>query len=197
MIHSTLAAGALFLVVDMIGARRGDLWLRLDRVMPSNGMIAALYFITAIAIAGMPPLSGFIGKLLILDATMPSPAASTIWTVILVTSLIAIYGLARAGTLLFWKCYQFQGPDQPDAPLDAPPGGPIPPKVEPDEQVQDLRDATAPWLAMLATALLLAGVVAMAVFADPAMRLANATAAQLHNPLGYIEAVLTVQEGTK
>lgn len=39
MIHSTLAAGALFLIMDMVGARRGDLWLRLDRVMPGNGWL--------------------------------------------------------------------------------------------------------------------------------------------------------------
>ena len=197
MIHSTLAAGALFLVVDLIGARRGDLWLRLDRVMPGSGVISVLYILTAIAVAGMPPLSGFIGKLLILDASAQSPAATVIWTVILVTSLIAIYGLSRAGTLIFWKCYEMQGPGAPEAPAAVPRPGPIPPKVEPDEPIQDLRDASATWLAMLATGLLIAGIVALSVFAQPAMRLAEDTARQLHNPVAYLEAVLTAQEGTK
>src|SRR5690606_7108747 len=50
LVHSTLAAGALFLIMDMIGARRGDLWLRSDRAMPDHGLIAALYFVAAIAI---------------------------------------------------------------------------------------------------------------------------------------------------
>ena len=31
----------------------------------------------------------------------------------------------------------------------------------------------------------------------PAMRLAEDTARQLHNPVAYLEAVLTAQEGTK
>src|SRR5690606_4132098 len=94
MIHSTLAAGALFLIMDMIGARRGDLWLRLEQVMPGNGLVAALYFIAAIAVAGMPPLSGFIGKLLVMQATRPAPGMVWIWATILITSLIAIYALA-------------------------------------------------------------------------------------------------------
>ena len=113
LIHSTLAAAALFLIVDMIGARRGDLWLRLAPIMPGNGMIAALYFVTAIAVAGMPPLSGFIGKLLILQATAEAPLMIWIWSIILVTSLIAIYGLTRAGSLVFWKCYEVEGPYSP------------------------------------------------------------------------------------
>lgn len=113
------------------------------------------------------------------------------------TSLIAIYGLSRAGTLIFWKCYEMQGPGAPEAPAAAPRPGPIPPKVEPDEPIQDLRDASATWLAMLATGLLIAGIVALSVFAQPAMRLAEDTARQLHNPVAYLEAVLTAQEGTK
>lgn len=198
MIHSTLAVGALFLVVDMIGARRGDLWLRLDRVMPGNGLVAGLYFVTAIAIAGMPPLSGFIGKLLVLDATRGQPV---IWATILVTSLIAIYGFTRAGTLVFWKSYSV--PDLP-APMPAPARadkpsaqGRIPTKLEPDEHIQDLGDAASPALTAVAVGLLLAGIVALTVFAGPAMRFAEATAAQLHNPGAYLHAVLDMQEGTK
>ncbi|KGJ06735.1 multisubunit potassium/proton antiporter, PhaD subunit (TC 2.A.63.1.1) [Paracoccus halophilus] len=198
LIHSTLATGALFLVVDLIGARRGDLWLRLDRVMPGNGMIAALYFITAIALVGMPPFSGFVGKLLVLQATADVSWSVTIWSVILITSLIAIYGLSRAGSLVFWKCYEVEGPDRPEAPKDpAAPSGPIPPRLEPDEQIQDLGDAPANWLALTATGLLLAGIVAMTVLAGPAVRMAEATAQQLHDPAVYIGSVLQGQEGTK
>ncbi|MFT4012355.1 MAG: monovalent cation/H+ antiporter subunit D [Paracoccus sp. (in: a-proteobacteria)] len=102
MIHSTLAAGALFLIVDMIGARReGDLWLRAGAA--PGGLIAALYFAAAIAVVGMPPLSGFVGKLLVMQATQSAPAAVWIWGTILTSSLIAIYGMARAGTTVFWK----------------------------------------------------------------------------------------------
>ena len=197
MIHSTLAAASLFLIVDMIGARRGDLWLRLAPIMPGNGIIAALYFMTAIAIAGMPPLSGFIGKLLILQATAEAPGMVWIWGIILVTSLIAIYGLARAGSLVFWKCYEVEGPYAPEPPAAPPREGPIPHKLEPDEHIQDLGDAASPGLTFAATGLLLAGIVALTIFAGPVMRFAGDTAHQLHDASAYLDAVLYQQEGTK
>ncbi|UFS64200.1 monovalent cation/H+ antiporter subunit D [Paracoccus denitrificans] len=197
MIHSTLAAGALFLIMDMVGARRGDLWLRLDRVMPGNGLVAALYFTAAIAVVGMPPFSGFIGKLLVMQATGATPAMVWIWATILITSLVAIYALSRAGSILFWKSFQLgPAPATASAPVPAPAtaGGP---KLEPDEPIQDLGDAPANWLAVASVVLLLSGIVALTAFAGPAMRLAEATAAQLHNPDAYVSAVLEGQEGTK
>ncbi|UXU76264.1 MULTISPECIES: monovalent cation/H+ antiporter subunit D [unclassified Paracoccus (in: a-proteobacteria)] len=165
LVHSTLAGAALFLVVDLIGQRRGDLWLRPGARLP--GALAALFFVSAIAVAGMPPLSGFIGKLLVMQASLQSPAVVWIWTVILVTSLVAIYGFSRAGSLLFWKS---------DGPAT---GEPMPP------------------LAVLAVGLLLAGLVALSLLAQPAMRFASQTAAQLHDPDSYLPAVLLQQEGTK
>ncbi len=103
LVHSTLAGAALFLVVDLIGARRGDPWLRPRPTMPGSGLVAVLFFVTAIAVTGMPPLSGFIGKLLVMQATAETPAVVWVWAVILLGSLVAIYGMTRAGSLLFWK----------------------------------------------------------------------------------------------
>lgn len=48
-----------------------------------------------------------------------------------------------------------------------------------------------------AIGLLLAGLVALTVLAGPAMRLAEDTALQLHDPTAYQDAVLLGQEGTK
>jgi multicomponent K+:H+ antiporter subunit D len=56
-------------------------------------MIAALYFGAAIGMAGMPPLSGFLGKLLVLDAARDHALMALIWTSVIVTSLIAIVGM--------------------------------------------------------------------------------------------------------
>ncbi len=110
LIHSTLAIAALFLIADLIAARGGDA-LHGGTALPQSGppqasppqsgLLACLFFATAIAVAGMPPLSGFLGKLLILQARWDQ--AAVVWPVILITSLIAVIGLARAGSLLFWK----------------------------------------------------------------------------------------------
>jgi multicomponent K+:H+ antiporter subunit D len=48
-----------------------------------NGLFAALFFAAAIAMAGMPPLSGFLGKLLVLDALRGAGVIGWAWTAIL------------------------------------------------------------------------------------------------------------------
>ncbi|WP_112873448.1 monovalent cation/H+ antiporter subunit D [Paracoccus endophyticus] len=198
MIHSTLAAGALFLVVDLIGARRagGSLWLRPLPPIAQGGIVAALFFAAAIGVAGLPPLSGFPGKLAILQATRQADWALAIWAVILLSSLIAIYGLSRAGSTVFWKAHEL-GPDP--APQAAPHESqrPLPAKVEPDEDVQDLADSASPALALTATGALVAGMVALAVFGGPVMDYARETARQLVDPAPYVDAVLLRQEGTR
>ncbi len=166
MVHSTLAAAALFLITDLVRERRGALGLSISPSAPirANGLIAAFFFAGAIAMAGMPPLSGFIGKLMILEATR---GVWWLWAVVLVTSLIAIVGFARAGSTVFWKAYAVEG-EAPDAP----------------------RDASAPGLAFTAAGGLLAGLVALTLFAGPASAWLNATAAQLYTPQAYISAVM-------
>lgn len=198
MIHSTLAAGALFLVVDLIGSRRqgGSLWLRPMPPIAQGGIVAAMFFAAAIGIAGLPPLSGFPGKLAILQATRYSADTLLIWTTILVTTLLAIYGLSRAGSMVFWRAYEHgTDPARLELPHDA--QRPLPPKVEPDEPVQDVADAASPALALTAAGALVAGMVLLTVLAGPVMDYAQATARQLADPMPYIEAVLLRQEGTK
>jgi multicomponent K+:H+ antiporter subunit D len=70
--------------------------------MKQAGMLGALYFIGAIAVVGLPPLSGFIGKALILQSTPDASEQVWLWPAILVSSLIALVAFSRAGTSLFW-----------------------------------------------------------------------------------------------
>lgn len=99
LVHSTLATAALFLIADLARTRR-------------DGLTAALYMAAAIAMAGMPPLSGFIGKLLILDALRSDPLA---WTAILIASLLTMIGFARSGSDLFWKAPSTNAPAESKA----------------------------------------------------------------------------------
>ncbi len=57
MVHSTLAAAALFLIVDLVAQSRGH--LRLVTAPPVAGapLIAGLFMAAAIAMTGLPPLS--------------------------------------------------------------------------------------------------------------------------------------------
>ena len=85
LIHSTLSGAALFLLSDRLQPRTGS---------------AILFFATALAVAGLPPLSGFLGKLMILQAS--TAQAGLIWPVILIGSFLMLLAFARQGSNLFW-----------------------------------------------------------------------------------------------
>ncbi|NML30163.1 monovalent cation/H+ antiporter subunit D [Paraburkholderia antibiotica] len=67
---------------------------------PSN-LAALLYLIAAVGAAGLPPLSGFLGKAMVLAAT-PTGAAAVLWPAVLLSSLLSIVALSRTGTRLLW-----------------------------------------------------------------------------------------------
>jgi multicomponent K+:H+ antiporter subunit D len=131
-----------------------------------NGQAALgfLFLAAAVAIAGLPPLSGFIGKLLILEATLTAPYWGAIWAMVLTTSLLALITFARIGSTLFWK-------SDATPPIAANRAGP------------HYREA-------LPALFLLTLLVALTVGAGPATGYMEATGAQVFEPGGYIEAVL-------
>jgi len=167
LLHSTLAGAALFLVVDLIARRRGPQGdaLTAGPRFGQSELLSGLFFLAAIGIVGLPPLSGFIGKLLILDGVRAAPEAAWIWATILITTLIGVLAFARAGSLIFWK----------SAPIE----GDIPPPV-PDDRTGGVLTAAG----------LLAGLAALSVMGGPVTAYTEATAAQLFEPQQYIAAVL-------
>lgn len=101
-LHSTLAAALLFLLADQIILRRGsDDYSRPAAAFAGSGALGSLFMIAAIAMVGLPPLSGFVGKILLLQAL--SAQAALTWSAILLGSLVTMVGFARAGSALFWR----------------------------------------------------------------------------------------------
>ena len=115
LIHSTLATALIFLVADLLSRRRTTLDLHTPAPVTQSGLVGSLYLAAAIAVAGLPPLSGFPGKLLILDAWRDQ--AAIIWPAVLITSFLMILGLSRAGSALFWKASDQPTPPPPHEPL--------------------------------------------------------------------------------
>lgn len=162
--HSTLSTAALFLLADVIARRRrgwGDA-LAPGPAFPGMGAAGLLFLIAAIAAAGLPPLAGFVGKLLILDAVRVHPAWPWIWGIILATTLIGVLALARSGSVLFWNIRE---------------GAAV-------RRLEPLARVAAP-AALMVTALML-----LALLAGPATGYAQAAADQLTRPAAYVEAVL-------
>jgi multicomponent K+:H+ antiporter subunit D len=162
MAHSTFALGSLFLLSGLLAAQRGEAQDRLAAgpALAQPALLGGLLLVGALSISGLPPLSGFVGKLLILQAVR-GEAVAWAWSAILATSLLAIVCWTRVGSLLIWSSER--GPAQ-------------------------ARGARAAELAP--AMLLAACSVALAAFAAPVHRFTDAAAAQLLEPAGYIEAVL-------
>ncbi|MEI4263264.1 monovalent cation/H+ antiporter subunit D [Roseovarius sp. D0-M9] len=172
IIHSTLAAAALFLVTDMVRSGRANLALTAAPPVPGAPLISAMFFVAAIAIVGLPPLSGFIGKLMVLDAALASPLVVWIWAVVLGTSLIGIIGFSRAGSTVFWKAKATSHPEDTQE-TEAPPP-PSPPSA----------------LAYTSVGGLLALLITLTIFAGQAHDYTIAIAAQLFDAGDYITEVM-------
>jgi len=182
LVHSTLSVASFFLIVDLLVANRpngGDALIEGPNYA-NRSIVGALYFVIAIALSGMPPLSGFIGKLLILQGAQQQPNWGWVWSVILVSSLIGIIGLSKSGSLLFWKC----GPKQADVEsLACTEVVSIAGSIEPTSTT-----SIAIPLVSIGAVLLL--IISLSVFAGPICMFMDATADQLRDRDQYNIAVL-------
>ncbi|MEO1453733.1 MAG: monovalent cation/H+ antiporter subunit D [Pseudomonadota bacterium] len=175
MVHSTFAAACLFLIADLVVTRRQADTLTPAPATLQNGLFAALFFAAAIAMAGMPPLSGFLGKLLILDALRAPGIIGWAWPAILVGSLLTIVGFARAGSALFWKSTAIAAPDPTPEAIAVPP------------------TASALQLAPAMAGIAMLG--ALSAFAGPVAGYLEGTATQLYDRQGYVSSVLNPGAG--
>ncbi|MBS69684.1 MAG: monovalent cation/H+ antiporter subunit D [Pseudomonas sp.] len=159
LVHSTLVAGGLFLLADLIARQRGDLGTDLISApaLRQPLLLGSLFFMGAISVAGLPPFSGFLGKVMLLRAIELGADAIALWAVVLVGGLGMLISLSRAGSLVFWR---------PSA-----------------EAVGQPADA----IRVLATVGLLLGSVMLVVAAGPLQAFVQATAAQLLDVAPYLQ----------
>jgi multicomponent K+:H+ antiporter subunit D len=109
MVQSTLVGGGLFLLAGHVAARRGELGDRLVRgpsVFGREWLLPA-WGILAVGMAGLPPFSGFIAKLMLLQSVDASLGGGVWrvawWSVLLLSSLGVLMVLSRATGPLFWQ----------------------------------------------------------------------------------------------
>jgi multicomponent K+:H+ antiporter subunit D len=164
--HSTFAGAVLFLVADLVARQRPTAGDRLDVGEPVRdvGLLATLYGVGAIAIVGLPPLSGFVGKIAVMQAT--GPDAERVWTMLLVSTLLTVIVVARAASALFWRTGSASVAGEMRPPI--------------------------PWPAQAAACGLAAVLVVLTLGAGPAFDYARDAARQLVERRGYVDAVFGV-----
>ncbi|WKS27438.1 Na+/H+ antiporter subunit D [Corynebacterium propinquum] len=112
MVHHILVQTALFLVVGLIERHAGTSSLRrLGSLMYTAPIIAVLYLIPALNLGGIPPFSGFMGKVMLFHAGAEANTWMS-WVLIggaVVTSLLTLYVMVMVWSKGFLR-------DRKDAP---------------------------------------------------------------------------------
>lgn len=104
--HHITVQTALFLVVGLIERRGGTTSLdRLGSLAKVAPFLAVLFFVPAMNLAGIPPLSGFLGKVGLVQAGVEAgtPMAYVLVAGGLVTSLLTLYAVVKAWNKAFWQ----------------------------------------------------------------------------------------------
>jgi multicomponent K+:H+ antiporter subunit D len=156
------ATAALFLLAGLVADQRGE---QGSDIAPGSklhrgGLLGFAFLLAALALVGLPPLSGFLGKMMLLQS-VDGEAARWVFSSLLLTGLLGLIACSRAGVAVFWT-------EEGDA-RDAPP---------------------LPMRHLLPALALLGGNVALTVGAAPVLAYSQAADAQILDPAGYHQAVL-------
>ena len=169
-------ANAFAYPVDLIAAREVNLdddeRALIGRAIPAAMAFLGLAFIVcALTIAGLPPMAGFVGKVVMLSALLNpagfgesapvSPAAWVLLALLVIGGLLTTIAMSRAGVRYFWATHR------------------------PTPRLRVIE--TLPIGALL----LLVGLLVWQ--ADAVLRYANATARGLHDPKEYIGTVMSAK----
>ncbi|MFV5372112.1 monovalent cation/H+ antiporter subunit D [Acinetobacter pittii] len=179
LVHSTLIGAAFYLFCGWITSQRGDFkdHLKVAPRIKQEKAAMLTYFLIAMMFAGLPPFSGFLGKVFILQATVEASYQGWIIGVVLVVSLLSIIALTRVGFILFWRA--------------------SPPEEDPIHPAYILYRALperAPPRNDQVIYLLLAGLIAYVVFAAPIQHYTLSTAQQIQDHALYQHSILKVDQ---
>lgn len=188
-IHHILVQTSLFLVVGLIERQAGSSSLRrLGSLAYISPLLAILYFIPAINLGGIPPFSGFLGKIMLIEAGAKD-GSWLAWVLIagaVVTSLLTLYTMVLVWSKAFWR-------DRKDAPDGATVLARPAPLVDVQDEVavKDRNDVgRMPWGMVFSTALLVSTSLAVSVLAGPLSSITGRAAESAQDVNIYRAAVL-------
>jgi multicomponent Na+:H+ antiporter subunit D len=199
--HHIIVQTTLFLAVGLIERQGGTTSLAgLGGMLRAAPVIAVLFFIPMLNLGGIPPFSGFIGKLglFTVAAELATPAAYWLMGIGALVSLLTLYALARAWVLAFWRPKKRAEAEARS--LKAPTTEALMLREREEallERLQDAPDATPnqeqkeiPRLMFAATAGMVTVSIALTVFAGPLYAYADRAGRDMALPGEMVELVL-------
>ena len=161
----------LFLVAGLVDRRAGTSRLsEMGGLVRSAPVIAALFAVPALSLAGMPPFSGFLAKFALVDAGIDADR----WVIVAVSlavGLFTLFSMTKIWAGVFWGERE----------------------QEPGRAPQSDGRLGSPTLMVVATGALVAISVAFSMWAGPLHELSLRAAADLMDPARYVDAVLGVR----
>ncbi len=190
--HHIVVQTTLFLVVGLIERQAGAASLnRLGGLAAASPLLAFSYLIPALNLGGIPPFSGFIGKVALLQAGAADGSVLA-WLLVagaVVTSLLTLYVVMRVWTKAFWRARA----DAPEGELaDVSPSALLDRTEHTDDiAFTDRGDVGRMPVGMLAPTMALTAVaVSLTVAAGPIFGYSERAAGEVLDPAVYVSAVL-------
>ena len=187
--HHIVVQTTLFLVVGLIERQAGASTLqRLGGLAAASPLLAFVFLVPALNLGGIPPFSGFIGKVALLEAGTQDGSVLA-WILVggsVTTSLLTLYVMARVWTKAFWRARA----DAPEGQLSAAaPSGLL--ADDGDIDFADRGDVGRMPVGMLVpTGALIAVGLSLTIWAGPIFAFSERSSSEVLDRGQYISAVL-------
>ncbi len=168
MIHHIIITTALFVIAGLVDKASGSNSMsRIGGMVRTTPLLAAMFLVTALSVAGIPPLSGFISKFGLIEAGVAKDEYAIV-AVSLVVTLLTLFSMMRIWIGVFWS----------------------PPEETPARPPATVTSGGGPALMVVPTAALVICSLGVAVAAGPIYAFSEAAARDLIDRSAYIDEVL-------
>lgn len=185
MVHGILIKALLFMIAGIVGNLGGSFELsKLGGLYEERPGFSILFLLAALSLIGIPPLSGFWAKVLIIDAGLYHDAALVIAFVVF-TSVLTFIPLIRIWSEAFWKARPLDTyVDLPGHSTEAP--------VSSDEKTQRPDPASSTtgayaWAPVIGLSVVM---IFLGFLPGSIIEFSDSAAQQLLSPATYIDTVL-------
>ncbi len=180
-VHHITIQTTLFLVTGLVGVRGGSTSLnKLGGLAALSPVLGVLFFVPAMNLAGIPPLSGFVGKVGLLEAA--AQRGGFLGYLLIgggvTTSLLTLYAMAKVWNRAFWRP-RSEETDELEMVIG-----------EDSGSEDDTKPRRMPRPLLVTAAVLVALGIGLSVIAGPLYGLAQRCAADIVGGRGYVGAVL-------